>query len=102
MNFMGHWAILVPSSMKTKGHIILCIFSFQEARKEVVDIIVNVSKKTIAANFFLKWSGALALVMSLKIALLGVITISQRVRGGIRSFSLPLVCSYPFPEYVPG
>lgn len=61
MNFMGHWAILVPSLMKTKGHIILSIFSFQEARKELVDIIVNVSKKTIAANFFLKWSRAFGL-----------------------------------------
>lgn len=58
---MGHWAILVPSSMKTKGHIILSILSFQEARKEVVDIIVNVSKETTTANFFLKWSTAFSL-----------------------------------------
>lgn len=45
--------ILVTFSMKTKGYIILSILSFQGAREKVVDIIVNVLKKTTAANFSL-------------------------------------------------
>lgn len=61
MNFMGHWAIPVAFSTKTKGYIILSILSFQVAREEVVDITVNVSKKTPAANFFLRWSTASSL-----------------------------------------
>lgn len=47
MDFMGHWAIPVPFSIKTKGYIILAILflSFLMAKKEVVDIIVSVSRK---------------------------------------------------------
>ena len=95
VNFMGHWAILVPFSIKTKGYIILSILSFQKARKEVVDIIVNVSKKTTAAVFLLKWSTAFGPGHALEAHSPGCYYCFSEGKAGIRSFGLPLVCS-PF------
>lgn len=102
MNFMGHWAILLPFSIKTKGYIILSILSFKKARKEVVDIIVNVSKKTTAAIFLLKWSTAFRLGRALDAQLSLVLFLFLRGQGWYWKFLSSISLLSLLAEYVPG